>query len=431
MKNYLLKISLLLLLFFNSCKESDVINYKDSTESIESNIVSNEDAGKIAILTTIFPISFKKDPSNRSARMMKLHSETSKPKKIKNSLAVKHEQENASFYIYNFEGGGFTIVSGDNRLHPILAYSEDGYLPIDSNFVYPSGLVGWLANTDDLVKRIRRDGIKQSKAIQSAWYNFSIEASIALDETLSFIPPECTYNGQIYTTIESYSPLTLTEWGQGVGFNDALENKSCSAYSNGRPPTGCVATAVAQIMAFHQYPSTFNWSAMPNSGGSTATANLMKDVGEKLDMEYGCDGSGSQTEDADNVLRNDYGYTSATWSSNYNPAFIFTNISQGRPVILKGGRVGKWWIFNVYDDGHAWVCDGADLVTEYMCNKWEDDGDPYTTEYEWLYSGSSMYLHMNWGWAGSPLDGNFSAYNFNPGSNTFNYKIGMVYNIFP
>lgn len=186
-----------------------------------------------------------------------------------------------------------------------------------------------------------------------------------------------------------------------------------------------------QMRGSLHYPSTFNWSAMPNSGGSTATANLMKDIGENLDMDYGCDGSGSQTDDADNVLRNDYGYTSATWSSNYDPSIVFANISAGRPVILKGGRVGKWWIFNVYDDGHAWVCDGANLATDYICNKWEDDGDPNTTEYQWLFNGSSMLFHMNWGWPDALLDGYFTSYNFKPGSHTFNYQVGMVYNIYP
>jgi hypothetical protein len=79
--------------------------------------------------------------------------------------------------------------------------------------------------------------------------------------------------------------------------------------------------------------------------------------------------------------------------------------------MLSEGKNTGWWIFGQYSDGHAWVCDGYLSYT-----------DPCWS--------SLLKYNMNWGWS-ELHNGWYSFNNFNLGSNTFNYKRGMVYNIKP
>lgn len=216
--------------------------------------------------------------------------------------------------------------------------------------------------------------------------------------------PDCTP----YTIIKG--PYLQTAWGQGCGYNSELAVLNCNVPC-GKAYTGCVATSMAQIMRYHQYPSNFSWNSMLNNEGNYPIALLMKDIGKNVGMDYKCDGSSANTESkVANAFKNNYGYSSANYAD-YNYQTVKTELDLGRPVILRGGRNTGWWIFNQYSDGHAWVCDGYMSCT-----------DPC-----W---GSMLQLHMNWGWDGS-YNGYFSFNNFNPANYTFNYKTGMVYNIKP
>src|SRR5690606_56312 len=104
-------------------------------------------------------------------------------------------------------------------------------------------------------------------------------------------------NARVAATVVQYGPLLKTLWGQGVPYNDKVTKTGCSNYSNGRAPTGCVATAIAQVARYHAYPSTkYKWSIMPNrlwasdkgSNGANEVAKLMKDIGDWVGMDYGC-----------------------------------------------------------------------------------------------------------------------------------------------
>lgn len=170
----------------------------------------------------------------------------------------------------NYEGGGFTIVSGDDRQYPILAYSETDSFPVDENQTLPSAVVGWLRNMDEQVLELRRENKDQKDDIKRAWTSLEKQSRNAENPTTQSYPEEfdpCTRPYEDNSVVTTYSPYLQTKWGQGVGFNDALTYMGCSSYSNGKPPTGCVATATAQIMKYHQYPASFNWSSMPNYGG--------------------------------------------------------------------------------------------------------------------------------------------------------------------
>lgn len=176
---------------------------------------------------------------------------------------------------------------------------------------------------------------------------------------------------------------------------------------------------------YHQYPKNYNYSIMLdrirfsreyNTSGANEIARLMRDIGSAVGMDYGCDGSGADTEDeVASSFKSDFGYSSASYHENYTGSnkyeWVKSEINAGRPVIFRGGSK-KYWagIIPYYADGHAWVCDG------------------YRETKNGIFTHLKFY--MNWGWNGRH-NGWYSFNNFNPENSTYNYKIGIVTNIKP
>jgi hypothetical protein len=194
-------------------------------------------------------------------------------------------------------------------------------------------------------------------------------------------------------------------------------------------PTGCVATAMAQIMKYHAYPThgysshsyamgsanfgttTYAWSSMPNQlvSGSTSTqktavATLMFHCGVSVDMNYGASGSGAYTQDAELALKKYFVYNALHDARAYHTdaewiGLLKTDLDNHRPILYAGTDSDG-------SGGHAWVCDG--------------------------YQGASNnYFHFNFGWSG---DGNgyFYITDITPtfgGDYTYNQE--AVINIYP
>ena len=197
------------------------------------------------------------------------------------------------------------------------------------------------------------------------------------------------------------APLVSTTWNQGAPYNNL-----CPVYSgSNRSATGCVATAMAQVMNCHQWPQsattaipgyttesygidltaglpavTFDWANMQDSYSSSATgtaadavATLMQYCGYSVEMDYGPE-SGSNTDMVAAALKAyfDYNattqfvsrsmYTYAKWT-----ALIYHELANGRPVVYGGMSSGG---------GHEFVCDG------------------------YKYENNTDFFHINWGWGG-------------------------------
>jgi len=207
-----------------------------------------------------------------------------------------------------------------------------------------------------------------------------------------------SYGVYSHTVNEQIGPLMQTSWGQRAPYNNFTPNNFL---------TGCVAVATAQIMRYHEWPNTFNWSTMPNAPdawmsntGTLAIASLMSEIGVNVNMNYSASGSGAASEDARNALVNNYGYSSTANYSAYNFFSVQQNIKWGYPVYMDGNHsyeTSGWWFWKQtsYQDGHAWVCDGYKQQYDIYIHN-EGTQYEYTTQenrYEWLY--------MNWGWNGS------------------------------
>lgn len=183
---------------------------------------------------------------------------------------------------------------------------------------------------------------------------------------------------EITTSTDHVDPLLSTLWDQDAPYNDL-----CPEYEAGaKSATGCVATAMAQVMAYWQYPTEqFDWSNMlpdyANLQGQNATAEqiqavaeLMLACGESVQMDYG-KSSGANTYSVPGALAGMFGYNSGAryllrqhLSYSEWAELLRNELRQGRPVIYRG---------HSYSGGHCFVLDG-----------FNEEG----------------YFHVNWGWGG-------------------------------
>lgn len=212
---------------------------------------------------------------------------------------------------------------------------------------------------------------------------------------------------QTKMTAETCYKFTSTTWGQGSPYN-----VKCPIKCDDNAPAGCVAIAIAQVLAYHKVPSTLNWSAIlasdkTTSSSSTTVKNqvstLIAEIGTKINMQYDCTESGANTADAPSLLHS-YGLNSGSLIP-FSILDCKYALENGEPTIMRGQNSGS-------TSGHAWVCDG-----------WKRHIYDDATYYD--------YLSMNWGWDGSS-NGFYLVENpisFSAGGHLFNegFKIIHIY----
>lgn len=201
------------------------------------------------------------------------------------------------FYIFNAEEGGFVVISGDDRTVPVIGYSEKGQLLQDN---MPDNLRNWL------------DGYaEQLQAIENGEATPALPRSAKVTRGVSAKP--------------AIAPLIKTQWNQSVPYN--LKVPSLDYEYEGKKytlpcVTGCVATALAQVMYYYRWPltcpaldayttsskgievpalpaTTFQWDKMQltyagNETGDPANsvAELMRYVGQANEMDYNISSNG-------------------------------------------------------------------------------------------------------------------------------------------
>ncbi|MBP5711448.1 MAG: C10 family peptidase [Prevotella sp.] len=286
--------------------------------------------------------------------------------------------KDAYYYIFNNEDGGFVIVSGDDATDEILGYSDAGKL--DANNI-PEGMQELLDGYQAEITYARNNGMRKANSAANI-----TEPSRQIIE-----------------------PLIETKWGQNSPFN-----LFCFTTDDQQAVTGCVATALAQIMYYHKWPqsattaipayssyselpaTTFNWNAMKpryseplfeTDAQKNAVATLFQYCGHAVKMSYGTGGSGASTAEIPGVLKNYFGYQNTAIEINrsgYDASkwedLIYHELQYARPVIYSATTSSN--------SAHAFICDG--------------------------YDGYGLF-HINWGWAGLS-DGYFRLQALNPGA---------------
>ena len=291
--------------------------------------------------------------------------------------AVDNEGD-ATFYVFDKPGnGGYLLVSADDVAAPLLGYSDTGDFNADA---MPAEMRWWLGEYSRQIEYARANGV----------------AAYELTGGNERVP---------------VAPLLKTRWNQGQPYNGQLPK-----INNEQCVTGCVATAVAQLMKYWNYPErgtgiativnpatqraevlnlasqSFDWSNMLDTyergqyteQQGSAVAYLMKAVGYACTMEYGTRESSAYAYKAGLALMNNFGYnpqmqycTRSYYDASEWENLIYGEVSAGRPVLYGGQSTSG---------GHQFICDG-----------YSSDG----------------YFHFNWGWGGMS-DGYFLLTSLNP-----------------
>jgi len=288
------------------------------------------------------------------------------------------DNTNPSFYIFNYVGGGYAIISADKRVQPILAFSNT------QNFKYSNtiswGLSNWLTVNDKNMKLLKNSpALKAPKSVTALWAEVASQAAPGTVFREMPPPPCVSYD----STIAMVGPLLQTHWGQGYPYNGV------TGYL-----TGCEATAMAQVMYYWQTPTSgYDWADMPlintnapSAAGNASVSQLMSDIGHSVSMIYGFSESTAATSAMPGgfsgfgygSVANDYLPNNNNVISDYSTySFIFSNLDLGWPVILSGETDSGG------DNGHAWVCDGYSESESYDCDT--QTGEVY------------LFYDMNWG----------------------------------
>lgn len=315
-----------------------------------------------------------------TAKRTPLRIENLKHYEASDLLTVSGEKLSApreAFTVYSL-GEQSVIVSGDRRMPEILGYTDNG----DFSQELPPNVAYWLSCYAEDYTRLQQSNVRTLAAGSS---------------TRAKLPANAV----------TVSPLCKTKWGQSSPFYNL-----CPKYENKTCVTGCLATQMAQVMKYYEYPdcgtgfinytsyskninvefdfdaSPFNWKSMANSyylknytpAQAEAVANLMAACGAAIQMDYAPDGSGGSEVyeiiglidylkyDGDMTNAQRYYFSDDEWES-----LVISELAAGHPIAYCGATKTV---------GHAFILHG--------CKP----------------KNNQMYYDINWGWDGS-FDGSF------------------------
>lgn len=309
-----------------------------------------------------------------------------------------------SYYVFpNANSKGFTIVSGDDRLPEIVGYSSQG--SYDENNL-PEGFVSFMKAYQNLYNKVNLGDAEALKNLAEikAWRNKIAQKKNA---ALSNSNASSHANASATSTSAVAPLLGNIEWDQTSPYNNM-----CPKYDSVHvAATGCVATAMAQVMAYYKYPKQLKadipgyvnrWNGIPmeiptitreegiydwdnmlpkynKEANATqqqkdAVAKLMYHCGAAVRMSYGPE-SGAAVSSS--KLAKYFGYDADLMMDLSRSSFtldkwmqiIDAELAAGRPV-LYGGQSS--------DNGHQFICDGKDENGLYHINwGWSDNQNAY------------------------------------------------------
>jgi len=313
-----------------------------------------------------------------------------------NEYAVE-EAAHTLFYVFNMQNDqGFVMIAADDQSYPILGYTFKGRL-VENKEVNPAFANLIESFERQLINIIEKD-LPTNADITNTWNTY-------LNEEFQM------------QTMQTVGPLIQTSWNQSPYYN---------ALCPGGSVTGCVATAMAQVIRYYQHPNkgtgshsyyhstygnlsanfgttTYNYANMPLSisSANNDVATLCYHCGVSVEMNYSPSGSSASTAYSPTAYKTYFGYST---TAAYDSKDYYTDIQwkimlraehmYNRPVMYRGtGSYG----------GHSFIVDGFQYPDHF---------------------------HFNWGWGGSS-DGYFYLTSLNPGYYDFTSGQGGVFNLYP
>jgi hypothetical protein len=262
------------------------------------------------------------------------------------------------YYVFNINSSqGFVIVSGDDIVEPILGYSNQKSFDPDH---IPAHVVAWLKGYEDQIQFAIDRQMQPTSKIKIKWDKYRNNNN----------------QNPVYRGPAGVSPLVQTTWNQNPYYNDMCPYDNTAAELT---VTGCVATAMAQVLKYWNSPATgagfnsysdpkygtqsadfgsttYDWTNMPMilNGPNNAIATLMYHCGVSVNMTYGTAEAGGSdayvvssqspiTNCAEYALKTYFGYPTtlngqvranfddATWKGK-----MTTDLDASRPIIYAG-----------------------------------------------------------------------------------------------
>ena len=295
-----------------------------------------------------------------------------------------------NLYIFNGEEG-FVVMAADDCVQPILGYSLTGKFVAEG---MPENLIWWLQGYSDQIQDAINASLAADADVKTEWQNLKSGLSTKM------------------TSDVVVGPLLSTLWDQNYPYN--YDCPAGTGGPGGHVYTGCVATAMAQVLKYWNYPSTgndsysythptygeqtanfgetiYDWANMPStlSGSSPqiqidAVATLMYHCGVSVDMNYGTNTSSASSRKVRDAFINYFRFSPSTryvsrdaYTDDLWIDLLKHELDESRPLFYCGKNVNS---------GHAFVCDGY---------------------------RSDDYFHFNWGWSG--YDGSYGTTHGNNG----------------
>lgn len=310
-------------------------------------------------------------------------------------------------YAVNIYKGGFVLISASDKVRPVAGYSLHGRY---SDQGQPPQMAELLELYKMQIDEAIEHNVKPTDEVNMMWQRLKTDNLSEL---------------QNLRDEKSIEPMLTTTWDQGQFYNEMCP--ADPAGPAGHCYTGCVATALGQLVNYFRWPetgtgsytyacppygdltadyenTTYEWDKMATelNKSNLAVALMINHMGIGCDMVYGPNGSGMYNHRAAYVLRTFFKYSPETiyvyrdsttmdWDS-----LLITHLDAGIPMYYAG-----WSVPNI--NGHAFIVDG------------------YQADY---------YYHFNWGWSGS-FDGYFYTDNMNPGGSNFNLAQELIIHAVP
>ena len=280
------------------------------------------------------------------------------------------QEDEKGYYIFNTASNqGFVIVGGDEEHPEVLGWSDTGSIDVTR----------------------MSDGLK--------WLLDCYEQTARSHKLLK--------GGRVYAPRaqrQAVQPLLQTRWSQWTPYNNM-----CPEINGQKCLTGCVATALAQVINYTKWPTgptsaidqlitttyqlrlppleptTFDWDNM----NTEDIARLMLYCGQAVGMDYGLEASGANPQEEVSALKRVFGYSRDTrfvFSSDYSSAdweqLLYDELKNGRPIIYNG--------YTRDNEGHSFVVHGYEDGRFYINWGWGGQGDGYFTLTN-LDSGDAVY----------------------------------------
>jgi len=337
------------------------------------------------------------------------------PSNISESIEITKDG-NTVVYVFNFEKGGYVMVSAEDRYTPIIGYSPTGYY---EQYNVPDGLQFLLEEYSEMISLIRAQNISGEPQYAEKWERY-LSDNLQLDKSAAAVV---------------VAPMTAL-WNQDSPYN--FYAPPASGGPGGKAYAGCVATAMSIIMYYWRWPwqgtgeksynpifpaspcpglnapdflqakfgeTTYDFNGMFGTPEVSADKVLYEPIallqfhaGVSVSMMYCGDGSGAYSYTVPSAMRNYFKYASniqQVQRTSYSTTAAWTTMLKGQldlqqPVYVSGqGPSG----------GHAFVCDG------------------YNTD---------DYVHYNFGWSGSA-----NGYFVSDKPNEFTSSVAAVINFIP